>query len=204
MGTPLHAQAWVAPARCRPPHPDSYVETAPTRIARQGNTVKVPALAVPQLAPCASSGRTWRSRAARRSQSEARQLGPQPRPQVLELAAHEGADLTAFDRPGKAISIAVKAWRLLHVPQYAAAKKSVIMRRLCVYWPDDTQWYCGVINDYDPKDDKHLVHYDDDKDEWQHGQSAPLAAPQPGSCASPARAWVALGGSALPGRGPGH
>lgn len=67
---------------------------------------------------------------------------------------------------GKAILVAVKAWRLLHAQVHAAAKKGVIGRRLCVYWPDDSQWYCGIINDYDPKDDKHLVHYDDDKDEW--------------------------------------
>ena len=67
---------------------------------------------------------------------------------------------------GKAILVAVKAWRLLHVQLHAAAKKTVIGRRLCVYWPDDSQWYCGIINDFDTKDDKHLVHYDDDKDEW--------------------------------------
>ena len=28
------------------------------------------------------------------------------------------------------------------------------------------RWYCGVISDYDPKDNKHLVHYDDNNDEW--------------------------------------
>ena len=67
---------------------------------------------------------------------------------------------------GKAILVAVKAWRLLHVQLHAAVKKTVIGRRLCVYWPDDSLWYCGIINDFDTKDDKHLVHYDDDKDEW--------------------------------------
>ena len=66
----------------------------------------------------------------------------------------------------KAILVAVNAWRLLHVQVHAAAKKSVIGRRLCIYWKDDSLWYCGIINDYDPKDDKHLVHYDDGVDEW--------------------------------------
>ena len=66
----------------------------------------------------------------------------------------------------KAILVAVNAWRLLHVQVHEAAKKTVIGRRLCVYWKDDSQWYCGIINDYDPKDDKHLVHYDDGVDEW--------------------------------------
>ena len=58
---------------------------------------KVPPLAVPQLAPCASSGRIWRLCAARYSQSEARPLGAQPPPRVLELAASKVADSTAFD-----------------------------------------------------------------------------------------------------------
>ena len=66
----------------------------------------------------------------------------------------------------KAILVAVNAWRLLHVQVHEAAKKTVIGRRLCVYWKDDSLWYCGIINDYDPKDDKHLVHYDDGVDEW--------------------------------------
>ena len=57
----------------------------------------------------------------------------------------------------KAILVAVNAWRLLHVQVHEAAKKTVIGRRLCVYWKDDSLWYCGIINDYDPKDDKHLV-----------------------------------------------
>ena len=37
--------------------------------------VKMPSLAVPQLAPCASSGRAWRLCAARHSQSEAPATG---------------------------------------------------------------------------------------------------------------------------------
>ena len=49
--------------------------------------VKMPSLAVPQLAPCASSARAWRPRAARHSQSEARPLGAPPPPQGLERAA---------------------------------------------------------------------------------------------------------------------
>ena len=44
-------------------------------------------LAVPHLAPCATSGRAWRLWAARHSQGEARPLGAQPSPWVLEPAA---------------------------------------------------------------------------------------------------------------------
>ena len=49
------------------------------------------------LARCASSARAWRLWAARHSQSEARPLGSQPRPQLLERAASKVADFTAFD-----------------------------------------------------------------------------------------------------------
>ena len=35
-------------------------------------------------------------------------------------------------------------------------QKTVIGRRLCVYRADDSLWYCGIINDYDLKDDRHL------------------------------------------------
>ena len=51
-------------------------------------------LAVPQLAPCAFSGRAWRLRAARHSQGEPRPLRSQPRPRVLELAASKVAYFT--------------------------------------------------------------------------------------------------------------
>ena len=59
--------------------------------------VKVPPLAAPQLAACASSARAWRLRAARHSQSEAQPLGAPPPPRVAELAASKVADFTAFD-----------------------------------------------------------------------------------------------------------
>eukprot|EP00964_Phaeocystis_antarctica_P137305 scaffold101818_cov45-Phaeocystis_antarctica.AAC.1 len=58
------------------------------------------ALAVPQLGPCASSGRPLRLWAARHSQGEAGPLGTQPLPRVLEPAASKAADFTAFDRTG--------------------------------------------------------------------------------------------------------
>ena len=57
--------------------------------------VKVAPLAVPQLGSCTSSGRAWRLCAARHSQGEARPVGSQPRPQLLERAAFEVACLTA-------------------------------------------------------------------------------------------------------------
>ena len=64
--------------------------------------VKVPALAVRQLAPCASSaGRTWRLWANRYVQNEAQPLGAQPRLQGLKRAASKVADLTAFTTQAK-------------------------------------------------------------------------------------------------------
>ena len=57
-------------------------------------------LAVPQLGSCASSGRAWRLWAARHSQEEAGPLGARPLPSVLEPAASEAAQLTAFDHVG--------------------------------------------------------------------------------------------------------
>ena len=65
--------------------------------------VKVPLLAAPQLASCASSGRTWRLWAARHSQEEAGPLGAQPLPLLLEQAASKAADVTAFDHVGIAV-----------------------------------------------------------------------------------------------------
>ena len=62
--------------------------------------VKAPPFAVPELGSCASSGRAWRLRAARRSQGEARPLGSRPLPRVLKCAASKAAGSTAFDHPG--------------------------------------------------------------------------------------------------------
>ena len=53
------------------------------RPSRRGSMVGVPALVGPQLGSCASSGRAWRL-TARHSQGEARPLGPQPLPRVLD------------------------------------------------------------------------------------------------------------------------
>ena len=49
-----------------------------------------------QRGSCASSGRAWRLRAAWHSQSEARLLGIQLLPRMLELAASKAADFTAL------------------------------------------------------------------------------------------------------------
>ena len=57
-------------------------------------------LAVPQLGSCGSSGRAWRLREARHAQKETDPLGAQPLPLVLERAASEAADFTAFDHSG--------------------------------------------------------------------------------------------------------
>ena len=59
--------------------------------------VKVLPLAVPQLAPCAPSGRAWRLWAAQHSRAGPRPLGPQPRPQLLERAVDKVAHFTAFE-----------------------------------------------------------------------------------------------------------
>jgi hypothetical protein len=61
-----------------------------------------PAWALPQLGSCASPGRAWRLRSARYSQEEAGPLGALPLPRVLELVASKAAEVTAFDRPGRA------------------------------------------------------------------------------------------------------
>ena len=66
-------------------------------LTQLGSMVKVPPLAVPQLAPCASSGRACRLWAALYPQSEAQPLGAQPPPRGLERAASKVADFTAFD-----------------------------------------------------------------------------------------------------------
>ena len=65
--------------------------------------VKAPALAVPQLGSCASSGRAWRLWAARHSQGEAQPLGAQPVPRVLERATCRAAYFTAFHLSGTII-----------------------------------------------------------------------------------------------------
>ena len=61
----------------------------------QSALVITPLLA-PELGSCASSGRAWRLWAARHSQGEAQPMGPQPLPQVIELAASSVADSLAF------------------------------------------------------------------------------------------------------------
>ena len=60
----------------------------------QRNMVKVPALAVPQLAPCTSSHHAWRLWAAWYSQGEAQPLGAQPPPRGLKRAASKVAGFT--------------------------------------------------------------------------------------------------------------
>ena len=58
------------------------------------------AVSARQLAPCASSGRAWRLRAAWYSQSEAPPLALPP-PRGLKRAASKVAHFTAFDPPGR-------------------------------------------------------------------------------------------------------
>ena len=76
---------------------------------RWDSMVKAPALAVPQLGSCASSGRAWWLWAARHSQEEAGPPGARPLPRVLELAASKAADFTAFDHPGGTVRRATRS-----------------------------------------------------------------------------------------------
>ena len=65
------------------------------------NMLKVPALAAPQLAPCASSGCAWTAPCSSvLPQSEAQPLGAPPSPRLPELAASQVADSTAFNHAG--------------------------------------------------------------------------------------------------------
>ena len=63
----------------------------------------MPPLAVPEVGPCALSGRAWRLWVARHSQEETQSLSAQPLPRVLERAAYKAADFTAFDHPATVI-----------------------------------------------------------------------------------------------------
>ena len=75
-------------------------------------------LAVPQLARCASSGRTWRLWAARHSQEEPGPPGAPPPPRMLEPAASKAADFTALDHPGlgaRAISVSTHKREHVHL-----------------------------------------------------------------------------------------
>ena len=61
-------------------------------------------LAAPYFGPSASSGCAWRLWAAQHSQEEeAGPLSYQPLPRVLEPAAPEAVDSTAFDHSGRAL-----------------------------------------------------------------------------------------------------
>ena len=76
----------------------------------QGSMVKVvPDWRCPNLSPCACSGRAWRLWAARHFQEEAKPLGAQPLPRVLELAASGAADFTASDHSGSGRSRSPRA-----------------------------------------------------------------------------------------------
>ena len=81
---------------------------------------------MPELAPCASSGRAWRLWAARHFQEEAESLGAQPLPQVLELAASKVADFTAFDHAG-----ATQTGLLAFAPHVEAGRLPVLAHEGC-------------------------------------------------------------------------
>ena len=74
--------------------------TSPSQLVPQHG--QSAASAVPQLAPCASSARAWRLRAARHSQSEAQATGraaTAPGAQASRLQ-RTFVDVTAFDHVG--------------------------------------------------------------------------------------------------------
>ena len=91
LGLDFSADAPEARAQINDAHGDAK------RNAQHGQSAP---LAVPQLAPCASSGSAWWLCAARHSQSEARPLGSQPPPQLLERAASKVVHFTAFGLAG--------------------------------------------------------------------------------------------------------
>ena len=67
----------------------------------------------PWQCSCASSGRACRLWAAQHSQEEAGPLGALPLPWVLERAASQTADVTAFDHSGARPSGAQEQLRVL-------------------------------------------------------------------------------------------
>ena len=71
-------------------------------------------------------------------------------------------------KPGfkEAVQAALEQARALQAPKLKLARASIVGRRLCVYWPMDDAWYGGTISNYEPKEGKHEVHYDDNVDEW--------------------------------------
>ena len=88
----------------RPPTWDAPLQwTYDVELGRPlGGMVKVLLWQPPQLG---SSGRAWWLWVAQHSQREVVPLGSQPLPRVLELAASNAADFTAFEHPGKGIKI---------------------------------------------------------------------------------------------------
>ena len=148
--------------------------------------VKVPPLAVPQLGSCASSGRAWRLWAARYSQTEARPLGAQPLPRVLEPAASKAADVTAFDHVGETLDfvegLSTQGGLSFRVSWEAVAPYELRPGKMHV------QVCCAtdlLAADSNGLSDPYC------KLTWlgQHGQSATLAVPEVGSRASSGRAW---------------
>ena len=69
---------------------------------KQCSVLKVALWQWPSSAPVPPQGAPGGPRAARHSQGGPRPLGPQPRPQLLELAAPKAADFAAFVRVGLA------------------------------------------------------------------------------------------------------
>ena len=86
------------------------------------SAVKVPPLAAPQLAPCASSGRAWRLWAARHSRCDAQPLGAPPPPRGAKRAASKVADFTAFDPDCQVLSDDAHA----AMPQNARRLKALV------------------------------------------------------------------------------
>lgn len=76
------------------------------------------------------------------------------------LAAHMFRRRTS-EKVKKALDAALEQDVLLAKGAAKNAKKSIVGKRIAVFWPMDDAWYFGVVQAWDPKANEHSVLYDD-------------------------------------------
>ena len=54
-----------------------------------------------------------------------------------------------------------KAWRGFLRSESKSYDRTLIGKRICVYWEGERVWYHGVVKDYDRAGELHMVCYDD-------------------------------------------
>lgn len=80
----------------------------------------------------------------------------------------------------------------------------MIGKKVRVFWPVDSQWYIGTVQEYDTNTGEHLLQYDDSDTEWvKIGESNTTAPPNTGpaitrSSGTPGRSPQDTADSALP------